>query len=221
VLLLAALLGTIVVGASLLARRQNLETTVVSTPRPAVGVVIESIVPEVSPLPSTVPDASPATSPAFTPLPNPAVATMPAPKCPSPSKQVPPPVVSASVGTGQVVATTRGSYTTMTCSTTGTSDAVPGAPVDSLAAYPGDKVRFTVPVGWRFARWEGSHKPIDGAGAPVAWEPADMPDRPRSIELPGPLLLDETVSLTVVLVSDDERTVIDLELQLLLNQAVS
>jgi hypothetical protein len=140
--------------------------------------------------------------------------------CPAPQQQVVPPVVSASVGNGQVVAATRGSYTTMTCSTTGTADAAPTSPGESLAAYPGDTITFTVPVGWRFVRWEGSHQPLRGTGGSV-WQPMNLLDRPRSIQLPGPLLFDERVSMTVVLVSDDERSVIEMELQILVNQAVS
>jgi hypothetical protein len=204
VLVLVALLGTMAVAASLLPNRETLPTTIVPTPTPTptVPVVVASPALEASPLPSVVVDA------------------LPTPKCPAPQQQVVPPVVSASVGNGQVVAATRGSYTTMTCSTTGTADAAPTSPGESLAAYPGDTITFTVPVGWRFVRWEGSHQPLRGTGGSV-WQPLNLLDRPRSIQLPGPLLFDERVSLTVVLVSDDERSVIQIDLQLLVNQAVS
>lgn len=201
-LVLVALLGTMAAAASLLPNRETLPATIVPTPKPSVPVAVASPAPEVSPLPSAVLDA------------------LPTPKCPAPEQQVAPPVVSASVGNGQVVAATRGSYTTMTCSTTGTADAAPTAPGESLAAYPGDTITFTVPVGWRFVRWEGSHKPLHGQGGSL-WQPMNLLDRPRSIQLPGPLLLDEQVSLTVVLVSDDERSVIEIELQILVNQRVT
>ena len=152
---------------------------------------------------------------------DPPVAELPTPKCPAPPQQVIPPVFSASSGNGQVVAATRGSYTTITCSTTGTVDIVYKPPKESLSAYPGDTITFTVPVGWRFVSWEGSHSPLHGTGLGGTWQAADLPDRPRSIDLPGPLLSDESVNLTVVLVSDDERSVIKLELFLEVNRSVS
>ena len=143
------------------------------------------------------------------------------PKCPGPQAQISPPVVSATVGSEQVVAATSGSYTTMTCSTIGTSDAVPQPPDEPLLARPGDMLSFTVPEGWRFARWEGFDAPLVGEGANV-WGPTDLPTRPRSIELPVPLRPnDSIVSLTVVLVSDDERTIIELQLQLLVKQSAT
>ncbi|HEY5437029.1 MAG TPA: zf-HC2 domain-containing protein [Candidatus Limnocylindrales bacterium] len=187
--------------------------------RPALVVVV----PIASP--SAEPGQSPAvSSPSAVPsaVPSAPVAALPTPQCPAPPQQVAPPVVSASSGNGQVVAATPGSYTTMTCSTTGTADAVPEPPTESLAAYPGDTIRFTVPIGWRFVRWEGSHKPLHGTGTGGVWPPTDLPDAPRSIDLPdGPLLQDEIVSLTVVLVSDDGRAVIELGLQLEVNRNVS
>ncbi len=132
-----------------------------------------------------------------------------------------PPVVSATVENGPTVAATRGSYTTMTCSTTGVADADPAPPDKPLLARPGDTLRFTVPEGWRFARWEGFDAPLVGEGANV-WGPTDLPNRPRSIELPVPLRPNNSiVSLTVVLVSDDERTIIELQLQLLVNQSAT
>jgi hypothetical protein len=195
-LLLLTLLGTLAVGAALLRSRETLPTTLVPNP----------------PTPVVVATASP--------VPTPLVADMLIPKCPAPQQQLPPPVVSASAGNGQVVTATRGSYTTMTCSTTGTADAAPKPPEESLAAYPGDTIELTVPAGWHFVRWEGSHEPLAGAGG-GGWPQTDLPDKPRSIALSGPLLSNEIVSLTVVLVSDDERTVIEVGLQLLVNQSVS
>lgn len=149
-----------------------------------------------------------------------AVAGPPRPLCPAPQRQLAPPVVSAAAGNGQVVEATPGSYTTVTCSTTSTADAPLKPPGESLAAYPGETIELTVPVGWYFARWEGSHEPRRGDGG-GSWPRIQLLDKPRSIALSGPLLTDEIVSLTVVLVSDDERTVIELGLQLLVNQAVS
>ena len=169
-----------------------------------------------SPFVPSDPGPTPTTAPS-----DPPVAELPTPKCPAPPQQVVPPVVSASSGNGQVVAATRGSYTTITCSTTGTVDIVYKPPKESLSAYPGDTITFTVPVGWRFVSWEGSHSPLHGTGLGGTWQAADLPDRPRSIDLPGPLLSDESVNLTVVLVSDDERSVIKLELFLEVNRSVS
>ena len=150
------------------------------------------------------------------------VADLPTPKCPAPPQQVVPPVVLATSGNGQKVAATPGSYTTMTCTTTGTADVVAKPPKESLAAYPGDTISFTVPVGWRFVRWEGSHTPLHGTGTGGVWLPTVLPDPSSSIELPdSPLLQDEIVSLTVVLVSDDGRAIIELGLQLEVNRNVS
>jgi hypothetical protein len=174
--------------------------------------------------PSAVPRPVPSalSSPAPSAVPSAPVADLPTPKCPAPPQQVVLPVVSASSGNGQVVVATPGSYTTMTCSTTGSADVIPKPPKESLAAYPGDTIRFTVPVGWRFVRWEGSHKPLHGTGTGGVWPPTDLPDASRSIELPtDPLLQDEIVSLTVVLGSDDERAVIELGLGLEVNRNVS
>lgn len=173
---------------------------------------------------STVPSASTSAVPSATGgiASDALVADLPTPKCPASSREVVPPFVSASSGNGQVVAATSGSYTTMTCSTTGNSDAVPRSPTESLATYPGDTIRFTVPVGWHFSRWEGSHEPLHGTGAGDKWPPTDVSDGSRSIALPdGPLLQDELINLTVVLVSDDERAVIELGLQLEVNRNVS
>lgn len=156
------------------------------------------------------------------PSPTPIVAALPVPKCPAPQLQVIPPVVSVSAGNGQVVAATLGSYTTVTCTTTGTVDAVPQGPLSepSLAAYPGDVIRMSVPAGWRFVRWEGSHRPIRGEGG-GPWQPVLLPAAAGSIDLPEPLLFDEIVSLNVVLISDDERAVIELGLTFAVNRAVS
>jgi len=173
-----------------------------------------------SAVPSAALDAVPSAPVAA--VPSAPVAGLPTPKCPAPPQQITPPVVSASSGNGQVVAATPGSYTTMTCSTTGTADVVPKPAKESLAAYPGNAIRFTVPIGWRFVHWEGSHKPLHGTGTAGAWPPMDLPDASRSIELPSdPFLQDEMASLTVVLVSDDGRAVIELGLQLEVNRNVS
>jgi len=148
-------------------------------------------------------------------VPHPTEYMPPTPKCPAPQQAVAPPVVTATVGAGPSVSATRGSYTTMTCSTTGVSDAVPGQPDVALLARPEDTLRFTVPAGWRFVRWQGHDTPLGGEGANV-WQPVDLPDRPRSIELPVPSRPDDSiVGLTVVLITDDERTVIDLALEVL------
>lgn len=196
-LLLVALMGVMAVGAALLRTPETLPVTVVPNPSVPVAIVSQDSVPSAS------------------------VDALPTPKCPAPPEQVAPPAVSASVGRGQVVVATPGSYTTTTCSTVGTAEAVPKSPDVSLAAYPGDTIELTVPVGWRFVHWEGSHASLVGGGGGGDWAATDLPDKPRSIELSGPLLTDEVVSLTVVLVSDDERTLIELDLQLMVNQSVS
>jgi hypothetical protein len=90
-----------------------------------------------------------------------------------------PPVIAASSGNGQVVVATPGSYTTMTCSTTGSADVVSKPSKDSLAAYPGDTIRFTVPAGWRFVRWEGSHAPLHGTGTGGLWPPIHLEPEPE------------------------------------------
>lgn len=132
-----------------------------------------------------------------------------------------PPVVSATVENGPTVAATSGSYTTTTCSTTGVADADPAPPDQPLLARPGDTLRLAVPDGWRFARWEGFDAPLVGEGANV-WLRTDLPDRPRSFKMPVPFRPDESiVSLTVVLVSDDERTVIELQIQLLVDRSAT
>jgi len=126
-----------------------------------------------------------------------------------------PPAVAASVGDGPAIAPTQGSYTTVTCSTTGSYDADPPSPELPLLAKQGDDLRFTVPTGWRFVRWGGSGAPLVGDGADT-WPPTDLPDRPRSISVPVPLRLgDSIVGLSVVLISDDERAIVKLGLQVL------
>jgi len=190
--------------------------------RPALVTVVPSASPNAVAVvaPSASPSAAASAAPSA--VPSALVAALPTPKCPAPARQVAPPVVSASSGNGQVVAATPGSYTTVTCSTTAMADVVPKPPSESLAAYPGDTITFTVPVGWHFVRWEGSHKPLHDTGPGRAWPPTDLPDAPRSIDLPvDPLLQDEIASLTVVLVSDDGRTVIELGLQLEVNRNVA
>lgn len=171
--------------------------------------------PTARPTPIPAPTASPtppvASVPQLTPY------SLPTPKCPGPQEQMSPPVVSAAVENGPTVAATRGSYTTVTCSTTGVDELDPAPPDEPLLARPGDTLRFTVPEGWRFARWEGSDAPLVGEGGNV-WGPTDLPNRPRSIELPVPLRPnDSIVGLTVVLVSDDERVVIELSLWVLVH----
>jgi hypothetical protein len=97
----------------------------------------------------------------------------------------------------------------------GNSDAVPPPPDEPLLAKPGETLTFAVPVGWWFVHWEGSDAPVIGEGANV-WLPTDVPDRPRTLELPVPRRAgDSIVSLSVVLVSDDERVVLELSLQVL------
>ncbi len=166
------------------------------------------------------PLAASSATPTDGPSPTPIGAALPIPRCPAPQRQVIPPVVSVSAGDSQVVAATLGSYTTSTCTTTGTVDAVPREPESSLAVYPGDTLTMTLPEGWRFVRWEGSHRPIRGEGG-GRWRPVSLAAAARSIDLPGPVLFDETVSLTTVLVSDDERAVIELSLEFVVNRAVS
>jgi hypothetical protein len=150
------------------------------------------------------------------------VVDLPMPSCPAPETPVVPPVVSTSSGHGQVIAATPGSYTTITCSTSGSADVEPTSPTGSLAAYPGDTITLAVPVGWRFIRWEGSHAPLHATGGGGIWPSSDLPAAARSIRLPdGPLLQDETVRLTVVLMSDDDRAVIELGLEFDVNRSVS
>jgi len=148
-------------------------------------------------------------------VPQPTPFANPTPKCPSPEQAPEPPVVSASVGDGPRIAATAGSHSTITCSTVGTSDAVPPQPDEPLLAQQGETLRFTVPTGWRYVHWEGSDAPVIGEGTNF-WSPTDVPDRPRTLELPVPHRAgDSIVSLSVVLVGHDERVVLGLALQVL------
>jgi hypothetical protein len=169
--------------------------------------------PDDAPSPTMTP--RPPASPSSDPGAQPNGSALPTPKCPAPPQQVEPPVVSASVGEGPAVTATRGSYTTLTCSMAGSNDADPPSPEQALLAHPGETLRFSVPAGWRFARWEGGDTPLVGDGA-HDWPPIDLPDRPRSIDVPVPSRPnDSIVRLSVVLISDDERAVIELALQVL------
>ena len=103
----------------------------------------------------------------------------------------------------------------MTCSTTGVADVVGRSPEVPLLADPGDVITLTVPVGWAFTRWEGFDSPVIGEGANV-WPPTTVAGRPRSIDVPVPVRTgDSILGLTVVLISDDERTVVEQGLELL------
>jgi hypothetical protein len=149
------------------------------------------------------------------PAPQPTPYSLPTARCPGPAQQPEPPVVSASVGDGPAVPATRGSYTTVTCSTTGVADAIPEPPDVPVLAHPAEMITFTVPDGWRFLRWGGFDTPLVGEGTNI-WEPVDLPDKPRSFELPVPARPgDSIVGLTVVIVSDDETAVLELAIEVL------
>ena len=158
--------------------------------------------------PAAVPETPDATPVATTdPFPQPA--------CPGPDQAAAPPEILAHVDGGPAITATSGSSTTMTCSTTGVTDVVGRSPDTPLLADPGDVITLTVPAGWAFTRWEGFDAPVQGEGANV-WPPTTVAGRPRSIDVPVPLRSgDSILGLTVVLISDDERTVVEQALELL------
>lgn len=177
--------------------------------------------PSFDPNPTPMASAQPRSTPEAASSPPSASNGPPTATCVGPRERTPPPVVSATVGRGQVVATTRGSYTTTTCSTAGVVDTDPATPTEKLLARPGDTITFTVADGWRFARWEGFDTSLVGEGANV-WVATDLPDTPRSVEVPVPMRPnDSIVGLTVVLVSDDRRTIIELALELLVSRGAT
>jgi hypothetical protein len=131
----------------------------------------------------------------------------PAAECPSPTSAVPLPVVTVSVGGGPAIAATQGSTTTVTCTTTGSADAVPSDPAEGVSAGPGDLLTLAVPSGWRFLHWQGSDRPVVGEGANV-WPPTDTPERPRQIEVPVPVRSGDSIAAyDLWIISDDGRVI--------------
>jgi hypothetical protein len=78
-----------------------------------------------------------------------------------------------------------------------------------------DRLRLTLPHGWRFVHWEGFDRPAVGEGANVLL-PVDLSDRPASIEIPVPTRPgDSVVGLDLTVITEDERAVAQLSVAVL------
>ena len=148
------------------------------------GMVVAAVAPGPTDAPGPTP--APAGSPDQTVAPaQPAELPPPTLACPAPAVAARVPDVTVAAPAGAPVPATRGSSTLMTCSTTGTEDAVPADPLEVVAAHPGDHLTLALPVGWGFLRWEGSDRRVAGEGA-NAWPPVDVAGLPPRIEVPVP-----------------------------------
>jgi hypothetical protein len=149
------------------------------------------------------PTATPAEGAEFVP---------PAPGCPSPAGPVEPPDVLVSVGDSPGIVATRGSTTLATCTTSSASDVVPGEPPAGITAAPGDVLRLSLPLGWRFLHWEGFDRPAAGEGGNV-WPGVDTPDRPARIAVPVPVRNGDSIAgYTLWVIRDDGRVVGQIEI---------
>ena len=168
-----------------------------------------------------VPTASPNTSLTATPALNPSPAepsieptpfAPPAAACPPPATAVRLPDVTVSVGGAPGIVATRGSSTTITCTTTGTEDVVPSKPTQGVSMRRGDRLVLTLPAGWAFLHVEGGDGPVTGDGGNVN-APIDTPDRPSRVEYPGPVRLGDSIAgLNVWMIRADGRAVGQLEI---------
>jgi hypothetical protein len=133
----------------------------------------------------------------------------PSPICPSPPRAAVVPQVVASIGGRSGVVATQGASTLMTCTTTAANDVISSEPKQILVARPGEKLRLTLPDGWRFLRSEGFDTPAGlTGGSPNVWLPKDTPDRPQLIDLPLPARVgDSIVGYDLWMVSVDGRVV--------------
>ena len=193
-LLLAAalLLGALVGGALALGAWNT---------RPSLVVVVP--VPSPSAEPSAVVEPSPSAAPSVEPTPY----TPPAATCPSPASAVRLPDVTVSVGGGPGVVATRGSSTTVTCTTTGSEDVAPARPTTGVSAHLGDRLTLTLPTGWAFLHVEGGDGPVTGDGGNVN-APIDTPDHPSQVDVPAPVRLGESIAgLSVWMIRDDGQVV--------------
>jgi len=133
-------------------------------------------------------------------------------KCPSPTSAVRLPDVTVSVGNAPGVVATRGSSTTVTCTTTGSEDVIPPKPTQRVSAGSGDRLVLTVPAGWAFLHVEGGDGPVTGDGGNVN-APIDTPDLPARVEYPGPVRQGDSIAgLTVWMIRADGRVVGQLEI---------
>lgn len=178
--------------------------------------------------PSNPAIASPTTNPSAVPSPTPsepAPSSEPTPfeppqaECPAPSGAVPLPDVTVSAGGARSIVATRGSSTTVTCSTTGSVDVVSVDPVQPITAAGGDRLTLVLPEGWAFLHIEGYDGPAGQDGINIT--PAiDTPYRPSRIEMPGPGRLgDSIVRFSLWMVRSDGRVVGSLDISVLVHVA--
>jgi hypothetical protein len=173
--------------------------------RPSLVVVVPVPSPSAEPSVAVV---EPSAAPSLEPTPY----APPAATCPSPASAVRIPDVTVSVGGGPGVVATRGSSTTVTCTTTGSEDVVPARPTTGVSAHVGDRLTLSLPTGWAFLHVESGDGPVTGDGGNVN-APIDTPDLPSQVDVPAPGRLGESIAgLNVWMIRDDGKVVGQLEI---------